>query len=369
MEKQLLFSQYYKLVRSIQTIVLKMKSLHLISILYLLEAASSLQASARRPSFPSSPTTTTSSRRAFFASTFSAASLSLAILPQVTHAVAPITEAEASGGMSRIMRPKPPSKDVLRQKLSSDFAILLTRASYVETAQLDIIPINQLERDMYLIRTSEYQPYVKSIESVKQGDLTDPYYFDYMNFVQFSTINRAIADPDNDYEEMQPIMKEGGEPGEQTPEFKSVHVTRTLPDDELVSTYDKRVGAAILSYLDDTFGRTPSGIPKFENRPGNGKVLQALTQLVNLFLICGFAWEGKAELVQEQKGGAARFLLTLQNPATLWTSKCLAKQNAPVRNDFLLKTAKQLVESMGYTVASSSVKIDGNKELSYLTIQ
>jgi hypothetical protein len=281
------------------------------------------------------------------------------------------------------MRPKPPStKDVPRQKLSLDFAALLMRSSYVETAQLEIGPVNQLERDMYLVRTAEYEPYLSSVNGpVQQGDITDPYYFDFMSFVQYVTINRALKDPETEYDQQEPITGEGGL---QSTKFDTVHVKRTLPDDVLVATHEQRVGTAILNFLTDRFGGTPAAVPTTaaafdgdpqRRRPENVQVLQqALTKLVNLFLISGFAWEGKAELIVKGNGssrgkGTTTFLLTLENPATLWSAQCLARQRAPLRNDFLLKTAKELVKSMGYEVASSSVKVEGNKELSYLTVQ
>ena len=314
-------------------------------------------------------------RRNFLANTATAvATITTTVLlqpQQSAWAVAPITTKEIDGGVGvpRWTRPKPPSPTkVPRQPLGLDLAVMLTRGSYIETAQLDVGPVQQLERDMYLVRTSEYEPYRDSLAEVgatlKQGDLTDPYYFDYMSLVQYLTINRALSHPEAEYDDQEFIMDDNGVA---TADFNTRHVSRSVPNDKLVTTHDERVGTAILSYLTDVFGSTEIAIPAYDSFPDTTQVFRALKQLVNLFLVSGFAWEGTA-VVQQGKNNNGSFLLTLKHPATLWSAQCLAKAKAPLRNDFLLKTAKQLVKSMGYRVVSSSVKVDGTSEQSYLTI-
>ena len=257
----------------------------------------------------------------------------------------------------------PPGEKIQRQKLALNFAVLLTRSSYAETDQLDIVPVNQLERDMYQIRTTEYQPYVQRAGSVSQGDLTNPKHFDYMSCVQYLTINRAMKDPETDFEELQP-KKSDPNSGAWNPELEKASVHRTVPTELLVPTHDERVGKTILDYMYDTYRGTPIALPSvpIQSRQSIEEIQQSLSQLVKLFLINGFAWEGKAQIANKgAKEGQTTFLLSLNAPATLWSGSCLEKQKAAVRNDFLLKTAKQFVQSMGYSVVSSSVKIKGNR--------
>jgi hypothetical protein len=238
-------------------------------------------------------------------------------------------------------------------------------------------------------RTSEYQSYVQRAGSVVQGDLTDPkYYFDYISCVQYLVINRAMNDPETDFEELQP--KEGDPTsGAYNSELQTVRVHRTVPNELLVATHDERVGTSIFDYIQDTYRGTEIELPDFaaagesagRGPPNIDEVHQSLAQLVKLFRINGFALGGSvqqiaaknkkapsASTVGTKSSSTTTFLLTLQAPATLWSASWLDKQKAPVRNDFLLKTAKQLVQSMGYSVVSSSVKIKGDEELSYLTI-
>jgi hypothetical protein len=308
-------------------------------------------------------------RRSFFG----AAALASWIIPEASSAVAPITQLEAETGAAkalRLFRSNPPK--ILRQPISLDFAVLLMRSSYAVTDSLDIIPMNQFQRDFFIIRSSEYEPYVKSLGPgfAKQGELTDPSYFDFISFAQYLTINRALSDPAAIFEELQPV---GGEDEDAPQKFETVVVRRTIPDDQLVREFDERVGAAILKFMDDTYGDTPSRLPNIANRPAIDTVQASLTQLVKLFLVNGFAWDGNVDLTATSKSSAdaagATFCLTLVSPATVWGNQSLQRQRSQLRNEFLLKTAKQLVQRMGYTVASSSVKFEGNSELSYLTLR
>ncbi|GAX26597.1 hypothetical protein FisN_21Lh064 [Fistulifera solaris] len=320
-------------------------------------------------------------RRNFLFRVTSNAALPGALLltnPQAAQAVAaPITlgETQNLGAQTlRRFRPKPPR--ILRQKLNLDFAVSLMRSSYAVTDELDIVPMDQFQRDFFLIRSAEYEPYVNDLGPglVSQGDLTDPYYFDFISFAQYLTINRIlINDPPVVFEEQQAINK-----GDDVPnEFVKVIVRRdpSITNDRLLSEHNERVGKKILDKLNETFGDSPSSLPKFLNgsRPGADEIMASLSQLIKLFLINGYAFDGVAEvkIASAIPGSAsgATFSLTLQSPATLWGGKALAFQKSPLRNDYLLKTSIALAQDLGYRVVSSSVKYEGNSEISLLTLQ
>jgi len=328
------------------------------------------------------PSRSSSSRRRFLTSAV------LLGLPETASAVAPITQQEADTGLARAvrwLRPKPPK--ILRQKLNMDFAVLLMRSSYAATDELNVIAMQQFQRDFFLIRSSEYEPYIQQLGPgfVQQGDLTDPAYFDFISFAQYLTINRAIADPANIFEEQQPILEQSAKAAASndndssapTPQkFETVVVRRTIPNDQLVDEHDQRVGTAILQFLEDRYGGTDIRLLKSEPPLGEDQIQAALTQLVKLFVINGFAWEGNVERMQQKQkqtstagGVAVTFCLTLQSPATLWGAQSLRVSRAPLRNDFLRKTARQLVaRRMGGRVTASSVQWEGNDERTYLTI-
>jgi hypothetical protein len=70
------------------------------------------------------------------------------------------------------------------------------------------------------------------------------------------------------------------------------------------------------------------------------KVLESLSQLVKIFLVNDFAWDGNASLVTTADGSpettaGAEFCLTLVSPATVWGGKALQQQRTQLQNDFL----------------------------------
>jgi hypothetical protein len=101
--------------------------------------------------------------------------------------------------------------------------------------------------------------------------LSDPYYFDFISYAQYATINREITqDPPFVFQEQQPVTVGEDEP--QT--FVSVVIRRdsALANDKLAPEHDRQVGVAILDRLQKTFGDSPSALPKAEpqSRPSTG---------------------------------------------------------------------------------------------------
>lgn len=263
----------------------------------------------------------------------------LVVLP-IDHAVAapPLSAGEADNvgaRLSRALRPKPPK--ILRPKLDLDFAVLLMRSSYNVLDELDVVAMDQFQRDFFLIRQAEYQPYINLLGAgfVKQGDLTDPYYFDFICFAQYKAINREITmDPAFVFEEKQPVQVPEGEPQE----FVSKVIRRdpSLTNDMLPTEHSNRVGKRILERFDTLFGGTKSGLPASTNGRASTIELQAaLEQLVKLFLLNGFAWDGNSSLVSQDSNGKLQFCLSVTSPATIWGGQSLQGERCPLQNDYL----------------------------------
>jgi hypothetical protein len=102
--------------------------------------------------------------------------------------------------------------------------------------------------------------------------MTNPYYFDFISFAQYETINREITqDPPFIFEEQQPRDE-----GEDKPQkFVSVIVKRdpNLTNDKLGAEHSRMVGSLILDRLEEIFGETDSAIPKIarNSKPDSGK--------------------------------------------------------------------------------------------------
>ena len=101
-------------------------------------------------------------------------------------------------------------------------------------------------------------------------------------------------------------------------------------------------------------------------------LLAALKQLVNLFLVNGYAFGGKVSIASEKNmsiAGASgtKFLISLSAPATIWGGRILQMEGATLSNNFVLKAATELINRAGYAVASS-IKYDGSTEEITITI-
>ncbi|KAL3797470.1 hypothetical protein ACHAW5_006967 [Stephanodiscus triporus] len=314
-----------------------------------------------------------------WASSISSVALSGAVLLSrqgVARAAPPLT-ADVADGISaraeRALRPRPAR--VLRPRMNLDFAILLMRASYNAVDDIDVVPMDQFQRDFFLVRQAEYKTYADSLGpgAMRQGDLADPNYFDFISFAQYSAISREIVDPQSVFEEKRPVDVGDDEPQR----FDTVVVRRdpSLSKGDLSQRHSRLVGGAILDKLIERFGDTASAIPTIEpgSRPGATALLAAIKQMVNLFVISGFAWDGDASMLRQPVNGdegaaGAQFAITFTSPATLWSGQSLKAKNAVLMNDFALKTANEIMSRAGYRIINSSVKYERYREISTFTL-
>jgi hypothetical protein len=321
-------------------------------------------------------TSSSTSRRAVLSTISTLASVPL--VPQSSGAAVPLTAQDADNFAAKLDRKlrKPPPK-ILRQNLNLDFAVLLMRSSYNAVDELDFVAMDQFQKDFFLIRQAEYLPYVNELGPglVKQGELVDPYYFDFISFAQYATIFRDITiDPAVVFEEQQPIIVGEGEDEHQEFIAKVIKRDPSIENSMLKNKHDEMVGTKILDKLNETFGQTKAAIPFIAegSRPDSTKLLVALQQLVNLFVISGFAFDGKVVLKKEPKstdtGSGSQFEITFNAPANLWSGQALAAKKANPTNDFLLKTAKILMKRAGYKVSSTSLTYTSTQEISTISI-
>jgi len=340
------------------------------------------------------PPTDITSRRRLISSVLSSASAGTVLLSSgrrqsAALAAPPLTSETADDLAARVerglLRPKPAR--VLRPRLNLDFAVLLMRSSYNAVDDIDVVAMDQFQRDFFLIRQAEYKAYADSLGAtmMMQGDLADPNYFDFISFAQYATISREIASPASVFEEQQPVAASDEDKDLNRPQrFNTVVVRR---DPSLATNADLRrrhteiVGNEILDKLVEKFGTTASAIPKIEpgSRPDANVLLAAIKQMVNLFVVSGFAWDGNASMANGDGDGerlkrstrdaaGAQFTLTFTSPATLWSGQSLGVKRGALSNDFALKAARAMVSRAGYVIADASVKYTNNQEVTTFTI-
>ena len=292
--------------------------------------------------------------------------LATATFPNIAQAAEPVNAKDTDSVLAiakRKLRPKPPR--LLRKKLSQDFAVLLMRSSYDALDAMDCVAMDQFQRDFFLIRVAEYQTYTKQLGDgmVKQGELTDPFYFDFISFAQYKTINREVTqNPPYVFEEQQ-IPPEGSDTPSQnengTARFIPVIVKRDpkLTNALLVPTHTSMVGASILDKLESTFGETELKIPKYSDKPDLLSLLAGLKAIVNIFLVNGYAFRGEIIATSPKT-----FAISLNAPATLWSGKVLQLEKNPLDNDFLSKTLQEYIKRCGYETTKTTIKYEGNDE-------
>ena len=234
--------------------------------------------------------------------------------------------------------------------------------------------MDQFQRDFFFIRQAEYKTYVDSlgVELVQQGDLTNPNYFDFISFAQYATISRDLSgNLPLIFEEQQPIETENIDNNDNEPQrFQNVIVRRStdLKNSDLPSAHDRMVGTAILDYLNAVFNGTASALPYIESysMPPATVMIASVKQLMNLFIINGFAWEGDVTTSTMGSGISASGIemqVKLVSPATLWSSQSLRGQNALAVNDFFTKTVRVLLNRAGYNMKKISVKYTKSEEI------
>ena len=172
-------------------------------------------------------------------------------------------------------------------------------------------------------------------------------------------------------------------------QFNTVIVKRdtTIMKSELPKRHSQLVGKAILDTLNDKFGTTASAIPKLESNGSPTVLLASIKQLVNLFVISGFAWDGNASILMLPVAGGktkqddddddkrasssavgTQFVITFTSPSTLWSGQSLKSKNAILKNDFAYKTICELLSRAGYGTKNASVKYDNYQEITTFTV-
>jgi hypothetical protein len=222
---------------------------------------------------------------------------------------------------------------------------------------------------------------------VQQGELTDPYYFDFISFAQYEAINREISkDPPFVFEEQQAVDV----PDDKPQTFVPVLIRRdpTMTNEKLAPEHSRMVGSTILDRLEDLYGTTDAAIPKIprgsrpnpgkatmrlavelhcpadddlseecSHNPSSAKLEAALRQLVNLFLINGYAMG--ASVSKAGAEGSPKIVISLNSPANLWGGRILQSEGAKLDNDFIVKTAMELIRRAGFGASSATVKYAG----------
>lgn len=262
-------------------------------------------------------------------------------VPQVRATFGDVPAAKLEAQMRPEVRP------LLRQRLDTDFAVLLMRSSYGVADEMDFMPMDKFQKEMFDIRSEEWQ-YYKDKVNVQQGDLADPNYFDFMSFVQYATIAKGMREGELFFNEL--IDANGTKQVVRRDTSKFPADNRELPN-----FHAQRVGMRILSWLEENH---PEQRPMVLKTPvDESTFLSQLKILADTFKGYNYMLSYDLKLLPD-KGGVA---VTLTAPATLWSAQVLDIRGDTPVNDFFAKTTLSWLQQSGIIATVQSRVDDGFK--------
>ena len=260
--------------------------------------------------------------------------------------------------ITRAGRPGP--INVPRKRLELPFAVQLMRSSYNTIDELDVVAMDEFQKDFFKYRSYEWEDYRAKHPNILQGDLADSNYFDFISFAQYAVINDKIKNAKVEFVEK--FNAEGD----------TRVVRREVTDALLVPTHSAKVGDIVLDYIIETYAQNGL-VPK---EVGKKKTLREFVEdakmIVDIFTINGYCLE--SGIIDLQDGGSSGngngnsnsnsnskkmiLRLNMKLPANLWSFQVLKGMNAPLLNSFELKVLDAYARrsDVNMKVLSSSIK-------------
>jgi len=245
--------------------------------------------------------------------------------------------------------PRPVS--VPRKQLDLAFAVLLMRSSYNAADALDFMPMDKFQIEFWKQRQAEQEGYFDQYKplKVRQGDLTDPLFFDFISYTQYSVLGKEMPNGQQVFQE--PCDTDDCDPKG----IKTIRRDASIADNKLLPPrfYD-RVGDNILrglqeGFRDETFNAPPSLPPS----ASASQVVENLQKLLDIFVSRGFALKAQVMDVSiDSNDTKASFKVKAQGTANLWGVASLSFRRSPVVNDYIAMVLSAYLRQCGRQVTS-----------------
>ena len=203
-----------------------------------------------------------------------------------------------------LLRPK--VRPLPRRAMDLNFSVTLMRTSYQVADALDFVPMDKFQKDFFNVRQAEWKPYKDALPGISQGELTDPAYFDFISYAQYTTLAQNMRDGQLNFVEL--IDANG----------TAVPVSRDRrysDNAKLPAEHSERVGRIVLDALVAKYPRIAPAVPRV---PTAASLLEGVQKISNIFEINDYML---AATLKPTDGG---FEWTLAAPATLWGQQVLA---------------------------------------------
>ena len=258
------------------------------------------------------------------------------------------------------LKNRPPPVRLPRRRMELAFAVQLMRTSYNAFDSMDFTPTDVFQKNQFLFRQNEWELYRADHPTVIQGDLASPEYFDFISWVQFSTLTFCMNEATNE-----PFIEVVG--AEAT--SQKIDPFPMLDSKEKIQEIHAAItGDGVLDYILSTYPQTilPPDVPvsgSTETMPG-GKVVKmtkkktveefiaAANQIMDIFCVNSFAVSSKVTADPTDGTGTAWIVtLDMTAPANIWSVQAL-KMRKNASNDFPVMVLRALARRFGQTLAA-----------------
>jgi len=206
---------------------------------------------------------------------------------------------------------------------------------------------DEFQVKFWKLRQNEYSPYTVQYSPViiRPGQLTDPLYFDFINYIQYALLAKEMPKGRMVFEEFCEIEEEC--PGTRK---RVVKRDQRLSDNSLLpAAMEAGIGDKIYFNLANGFEGLEFGAPKpLGLRHTFAELVGAVEALVKVFVENGYAIKGEVTGVQaDATRGRGRFSVRMQAPCTLWGLQRLGSQKAPLVNALDAMTVQAFLRASG----------------------
>lgn len=226
----------------------------------------------------------------------------------------------------------PPVKLLSRPALELPFAVVLMRSGYNAVDALDIVAMDEYQKEFFDIRIHSWEKYLHDNPGMKQGQLSNAKYFDFISYVQMNTTLKFVREPQAVFSEKYPDPDADGT-------FQSRVVRRdlvALPNsDAILEAFRIDVGRRIATSLEIS-------IPDIGRMRTDYEVLLAvLSNVHGRMERDGFCLRTVFDVMEDTNECAVEMVA----PATLWGARAARKRRV-IPTDYDVWTVHAMLPEM-----------------------
>lgn len=245
--------------------------------------------------------------------------------------------------LSEIFNPPPRPITLVRRQIEQPFAVLMMRSGYKAVDVLDFVAMDEFQATFFDIRSIEWEKFLQNNRGIRQGNISDARYFDFISYAQMLTVQNFMRSPSVVFEEKVPV-----DPDRDGSGFKSIVVKRDMDKyatpQAILKGWRQIVGDELYNHIVKSVKRPlPISWKEHDVNTYEDKVLllrKGLEDIYNYFYMAGFclgvSWrdddEGGGRLNKREDGNMLGTVEVI-GPCILWGNQALARKKS-IPNDY-----------------------------------